>query len=64
MKVQTTYWGNRRELVEVLDLGARGLLSAETTIYTLDDAVRAYQDLEHGTVEGRAVVVPNDAYRP
>ena len=62
--VQTTYWGNRRELVEVLDLGARGLLSAETTIYTLDDAVRAYQDLEHGTVEGRAVVVPNDAYRP
>jgi propanol-preferring alcohol dehydrogenase len=61
--VQTTYWGNRRELVEVLDLAARGLLRPETTIYTLDDAAAAYQDLAHGTVNGRAVVVPNDGYR-
>ncbi len=62
--VQTTYWGNRRELVEVLDLAARGLLSAETTLYTLDDAAQAYQDLTHGTVSGRAVVIPTDTYRP
>ena len=62
--VQTTYWGNRRELVEVLDLAARGLLEAKTSIYTLDDAARAYQDLRHGTVTGRAVVVPSDTYRP
>ena len=62
--VQTTYWGNRRELVEVLDLAARRLLQAETTIYTLDDAARAYRDLEHGTVRGRAVVVPHDSYQP
>ncbi len=62
--VQTTYWGNRRELVEVLDLAARGLLKAETTLYTLDDAAQAYQDLAHGTVRGRAVVVPTDTYRP
>jgi propanol-preferring alcohol dehydrogenase len=61
--VQTTYWGNRRELVEVLDLAARGLLRAETTIYTLDDAGQAYQDLAHGTLTGRAVVVPTDTYR-
>ena len=63
VSVQTTYWGNRRELVEVLDLGARGLLHAETSIYTLDNATQAYLDLAHGTVEGRAVVVPNDGYR-
>ena len=62
--VQTTYWGNRQELVEVLDLGARGLLKAESTIYTLDDAIQAYLDLQHGTVAGRAVVVPTDSYRP
>jgi propanol-preferring alcohol dehydrogenase len=62
--VQTTYWGNRRELVEVLDLASRGLLTATTTIYTLDDAAQAYRDLAHGTVNGRAVVVPTDSYRP
>lgn len=62
--VQTTYWGNRRELVEVLDLASRGMLRTETTLYTLDDAPRAYQDLAHGTVSGRAVVVPTDTYRP
>jgi propanol-preferring alcohol dehydrogenase len=60
--VQTTYWGNRRELVEVLDLAARGLIHAESSIYTLDDALDAYRDLEHGNVRGRAVVVPNDAF--
>lgn len=62
--VQTTYWGNRRELVEVLDLAARGLLRAETTLYTLEDAAQAYLDLSHGMVDGRAVVVPTDSYRP
>jgi propanol-preferring alcohol dehydrogenase len=62
--VQSTYWGNRRELVEVLDLAARGLVRAETELYTLDDADRAYADLRHGTIRGRAVVVPHDSYRP
>jgi len=64
VSVQTTYWGNRRELVEVLDLAARGLLTAETSVYTLEDAPLAYRALAHGTVDGRAVVVPNDTYRP
>jgi propanol-preferring alcohol dehydrogenase len=62
--VQTTYWGNRRELVEVLELADRGLLHAETTLYTLDDAAQAYRDLARGAVSGRAVVVPSDFYRP
>ncbi len=64
VSVQTTYWGNRRELAEVLGLAARGLLHAETELYTLDDAAQAYLDLQHGTVRGRAVVVPHDSYRP
>ena len=64
MSVQTTYWGNRWELVEVLDLASRGLLTAEVSLYTLDDAATGYRDLAHGTVNGRAVVVPTDSYRP
>lgn len=64
VSVQTTYWGNRRELVEVLDLASRGLLAAETSLYTLQDAPNAYEALAHGTLSGRAVIVPNDSYRP
>ncbi len=60
--VQTTYWGNRSELVAVLDLASRGLLHAVTTIYPLEDAPEAYDDLAHGRVTGRAVIVPNDAF--
>jgi propanol-preferring alcohol dehydrogenase len=61
--VQTTYWGNREELVDVLGLAARGLLRVETTLYTLEQAVTAYEDLRNGVVRGRAVVVPTDSYR-
>jgi alcohol dehydrogenase, propanol-preferring len=62
--VRTTYWGNRHELVEVLDLAARGLIEAHTTTYPLDDAAQAYQDLARGAVDGRAVIVPSDSYQP
>jgi alcohol dehydrogenase, propanol-preferring len=56
--VQTTYWGSRGELAEVLDLAARGLITPTVTTYTLDDAAQAYEDLAAGEVRGRAVVVP------
>lgn len=56
--VQTTYWGSRPELVEVLDLAARGLIRAATTVFSLDDAVEAYHRLEKGQLTGRAVIVP------
>lgn len=58
--VQTTYWGNRAELVEVLDLADRGLLRAEITTFPLQEAVHAYEQLRSGAVDGRAVVVPNE----
>lgn len=54
----TTYWGSRPELVELFELAARGLVRAEHTFYSLDDAVRAYEDLQAGKVRGRAVIVP------
>ncbi|MDA8280131.1 MAG: NAD(P)-dependent alcohol dehydrogenase [Actinomycetota bacterium] len=61
LSVQTTYWGSRPELVEVLDLGARGLLRPTVTTVPLDQAVDAYRRMEAGTAVGRQVVVPNPA---
>ena len=58
VSLQTTYWGSRPELVELFNLAARGLVKAEYTTYSLDDAVKAYHDLHEGKVSGRAVVVP------
>ena len=58
VSIATTYWGSRPELVELLALAARGDVSSERTLYSLDDAARAYRDLRDGTVTGRAVVVP------
>ena len=58
VSIQTTYWGSRPELVELLDLAARGLVHVESTTYSLDDAAQAYRDLHDGKVHGRAVVVP------
>ena len=54
----TTYWGSRPELAELLALAASGQITAESSIYSLDNAAKAYADLHNGTVTGRAVVVP------
>lgn len=64
VSVQTTYWGNRSELVEVLDLAARGLLRPEVTRFPLDRATQAYDRLRSGEIEGRAVVVAHEEYQP
>ena len=62
--VQTTYWGNRSELVEVLDLAARGILAPEISTFALDQGVEVYAALAAGDISGRAVVVPSAAYTP
>lgn len=58
LSIQTTYWGSWPELIEVLDLGARGLVRPKITTFSLETAVEAYKALEAGDLEGRAVVVP------
>ncbi|MDE3206954.1 MAG: NAD(P)-dependent alcohol dehydrogenase [Acidobacteriota bacterium] len=58
VSLQTTYWGTRPELVEVLDLGARRLLQPRITTVGLDDALDAYRRMAAGQLEGRVVVVP------
>lgn len=52
--VQTTYWGNRGELGEVVDLTARGLLRSPVTTYRVAQAAAACGDL----AEGRAMIAP------
>ncbi|MEU8167531.1 NAD(P)-dependent alcohol dehydrogenase [Micromonospora sp. NPDC049004] len=56
--IQTTYWGSRPELGEVLELGARGLVRPKITTFGLDQAMDAYRRMRDGTLEGRAVIVP------
>ena len=58
VSIATTYWGSRGELVELLALAAKGLVSTESTVYSLEQGAAAYRDLHAGTVTGRAVVVP------
>jgi propanol-preferring alcohol dehydrogenase len=59
VSIQSTYWGTRPELAEVLELGARGLVRPIIKRVSLDEAVAAYKEMEEETSEGRAVVVPN-----
>ncbi|MER7416081.1 NAD(P)-dependent alcohol dehydrogenase [Micromonospora peucetia] len=58
VSIQTTYWGSRPELIEVLELGARGLVKPKTSTFPLEKAVDAYRKMTDGTLEGRAVIVP------
>jgi propanol-preferring alcohol dehydrogenase len=61
VSLQTTYWGSRPELVEVLDLAARGLLRPTVTTFPLDEAVHAYHLMASGSTLGRQVVTPSAA---
>ncbi|WP_448624236.1 NAD(P)-dependent alcohol dehydrogenase [Geodermatophilus sp. URMC 64] len=58
--VQSTVWGSRPELAEVLELAAAGHLTPEITTFGLEDAMDAYRQMADGTLQGRAVIVPNE----
>ncbi len=62
VSIQSTYWGNRTELVEVMELAARGLIKADVHTVTLEAAAEAYRTLRSGEIEGRVVVVPAEDY--
>jgi len=53
------YWGSRPELMEVVELARRGLVSSHVETFTLDEAPTAYERLHAGDINGRAVVVPH-----
>ena len=50
--------GTYAELVELMALADRGLVTLATREYTLADANRALHDLHAGTIKGRAVLIP------
>jgi alcohol dehydrogenase, propanol-preferring len=58
VSIQTVYWGNRSELVALLDLAARGRVRPRVTTFPLDQAVDVYHRLEAGDIFGRAVITP------
>lgn len=49
--------GTYTELVELVQLHASGLRS-EHVVYPLEDAAKALEDLRHGRLDGRAVLIP------
>ncbi|WP_288026799.1 NAD(P)-dependent alcohol dehydrogenase [Arthrobacter sp.] len=56
--------GTYTDLVELMDLTARGLVSLHTTVYDLADAVQAMHDLDAGTLVGRGILVPQASGSP
>ena len=58
-RVSMSFYGSIADLREVISLAQRGYLKAHTTRFSLDDALKAYEALEHGTLNGRAVICPN-----
>ncbi|TWV34365.1 NAD(P)-dependent alcohol dehydrogenase [Streptomyces misionensis] len=59
VSVTAPYWGTRAELMEVLALARSGAVSVHTETFSLDDAPLAYERLHAGTINGRAVILPN-----
>ncbi|HIX00674.1 MAG TPA: alcohol dehydrogenase catalytic domain-containing protein [Candidatus Nesterenkonia stercoripullorum] len=58
VSIERAYGGTRAELREAVALAQAGKIRLEVTRYSLDDAVQAFDDLHHGRVQGRAVLVP------
>lgn len=57
--VTTPFYGSIAELREVIALAASGRLHAHVTRYPLERAAEAFAALHDGTLDGRAVIVPN-----
>ncbi len=57
--VATTYWGSVTELMEVVALAQAGRIAPQVHRFSLDDAMKAYDAMEHGELDGRAVIVPS-----
>jgi NAD+-dependent secondary alcohol dehydrogenase Adh1 len=53
--------GNYTELSELMILQAQGKVTLHTQRYALDDIVKAVDDLDHGRIRGRGVLLPGQA---
>lgn len=50
--------GSYNDLVELMELAAQGKVRLHTAKYALGDYARALEDLHHGKVRGRAILIP------
>jgi NAD+-dependent secondary alcohol dehydrogenase Adh1 len=50
--------GTWSELTELMSLADKGQVNLAVQEYSLEDANKALQDLHHGLVRGRGVLVP------
>ena len=50
--------GTYNDLVELMTLTAQGRVSLHTQQYSLDQAIDAITDLDHGRIVGRGIIVP------
>ena len=53
--------GNYNELVELIDLTAKGYVKLTTTAFPLDGINEAFHALDEGRMIGRGVLVPNES---
>jgi alcohol dehydrogenase, propanol-preferring len=58
LQVSLPFWGTRGELVDLVAMAQRGQVRPQVTCYPLDEFATALEDLRHGRVRGRAVLVP------
>lgn len=58
VEIERAYGGTRAEMREVIALAQQGKIGVEVKRYSLDDAVQAFDDLHHGRIQGRGVLVP------
>ena len=50
--------GTYNDLVELMNLAGRGLVTLHTQTYALDSVHDAIADLENGRIRGRGILVP------
>ena len=57
--VRRSYAGTRKDQRRVIELAAAGRIQIETEQYSLEEGPKAFEDLEHGRIRGRAILVPS-----
>jgi propanol-preferring alcohol dehydrogenase len=58
VKLTTSFWGTLPELHEVIALARQNKIKAHIQRFPLEEAMHAYELMEKGQLDGRAVVVP------
>lgn len=57
----TIYWGTIEDLYELVEMYKKGQVKPAVEVYSLDNAMDAYQKMMDGKLSGRAVIAPHGA---